>query len=304
MTALHAQSEQELPTEDATHYADASDSGRERLYCAVIGENSTEYYLEQFTLIDQPWRGKTAWNWAAMAMTFSWLIYRKMWLHAIFYVFLPYAALIVLALVSVQMRGDTLQAAMLCATLYLLFLFGVLPKIANSQYHAFCLRKLKRADALSSTVADQEVWLLKHGGTASLHVVVAVSVLAIFVATAGYESVHTVAERRIAVREICLELQGVAQQMSNYYSYRQLLPETLQDIDKVTPLPQGIGSLHYNAHSGVIAATLAIPGLQGKHLLWTPSAPQYIELRWKCSSPDLSDFYLPPPCQAHPSMSH
>jgi|GEM_PF-776615 len=300
MTALHAHPQPELQIEDSAPETDALESDRERLYRAVIGENNTDYYLDQFMLIDQPWKGKSAWNWPAMTMTFAWLVHRKMWVHAVCYFLLPYAGMVGLSFLTMQMQDEAQHATLICAALYFLFLFGVLPKIANAQYHALCRRKLKRAAEVATQLQDQEAWLIKHGGTASLQVVGIVSALAIFATTAGCEWLRTIGERRIAVQTICLKVQSVAQGVSAYYSYSQLLPETLKDIGTDGLSPEGVSKLAYNARNGIINVTLAIPGLEGKHLRWTPTTPQYIELQWRCSSPDVSDFYLPPACQAHP----
>jgi hypothetical protein len=300
MMALRAAAHKDLQADRQRPDLGEIEHSRDRLYRAAIGGNGTEYYLDQFALIDQPWKGKSAWNWAAMTMTFSWLIYRKMWWHAFFYFFLPYCGMVALAIDSVQMEDKLRYAAMTFDTLYLVFMFGLFPKIANAQYHAFCLRKLKQARTVSSSWQHQEAWLVEHGGTTSLHFVGIISALAIFVTTVSAESVYAVGERRIALKTIERKMQVVAQGVSDYYSYRQLLPESLKDISPVGPLSDGISDLAYDRHTGIISGTIAIPGLENKHMTWTPRTPQYIELQWTCSSPDMPDFYLPPACRTHP----
>jgi hypothetical protein len=303
MTALHAHASNDLSAEGPVPDVDESEAIRERLYRAVIGENNTDYYIEQFTLIDQPWQGRSTWNWAAMSMTFSWLLYRKLWVHAFFYFLLPCSGLVALALISAQLEDSIFYAALTGETLYLLFIFGLLPKLANHHYHGHCLRKLKRAREVSSNTQEQEAWLARHGGTTSPGAVSIVTVLAIVATTLAYESVHAVGERRVALKKIYLNMQTVTQGVSDYYSFHQLLPESSQDIAAIGSLPGGISELKYDRRNGIITATLTISGLEGKHMAWTPSTPQYIELQWTCSSPDVSDFYLPLACRSQPHRS-
>lgn len=62
-----------------------SESDRVRLDKAFIGQESQAYYLRQFRRIDEAGRLIPSFNWAAFAMTFGWLLYRKRFLDCFVY---------------------------------------------------------------------------------------------------------------------------------------------------------------------------------------------------------------------------
>ena len=55
------------------------------VYAAVIGEKNTVYYLEKFQRFDQQESGlKASWNWSTFLFSGLWLLYRKIYLYAMF----------------------------------------------------------------------------------------------------------------------------------------------------------------------------------------------------------------------------
>jgi hypothetical protein len=295
MIPLHRQPRM---TDSATD-SHGDESPRIAMYRALIGEQATDYYLDQFSRFDEQLPTENAWNWAALLFTFPWLIHRKMWGRAFLYLLLPFAYVITLGTAQVLLPTDSLFAVIVFVLAYLIFLFGMIPRIADRQYHAFCSRKIDRAHRVSPQLHAQVAWLKRRGGTTNMAIVWLVSLLA-FVAISGcFETIRQFGQRRGDMDMAYLQTKSLTQAITSYYALRQILPETLADIGYKDLLPDELDKLDYDAHTGVITATLALHGLQGKHLVWTPSTPYYIELKWTCSSPDIPDFYLPQSCKPH-----
>ncbi|NCP39691.1 MAG: DUF2628 domain-containing protein, partial [Rhodoferax sp.] len=53
------------------------------LYRAAIGPRQTDYYLKRFTQFESSGKAGLSWNWAAGALTFNWMLFRKLWLPAV-----------------------------------------------------------------------------------------------------------------------------------------------------------------------------------------------------------------------------
>lgn len=90
------------------------------------------------------------------------------------------------------------------------------------------------------------------------------------------------------------------QMVSKYYSFHQMLPETLEETGYPPRIPKIASDVEYDSRNGVLTLPLNVRGVEGKHLVWTPSTPEFLELKWTCSSPDLPDMYVPMPCKAKP----
>lgn len=120
------------------------------LYRAAIGPVRTDYYLRHFTRLEAADRSSPSWNWAASLCTLNWLLYRKLWLHALGYA----GAMVALALLVfgigplVLQFSDTSELAMLGVFAALAF---VLPgAYGNVLYYRDCRKKMATALAANA----------------------------------------------------------------------------------------------------------------------------------------------------------
>jgi len=86
--------------------APAAPPPTDRAYLEIaIGPRNTDYYVSRFERFASG-GSKVSWNWPAFFVTLPWLLYRKMWPHAVLYFFLPTVFLAVVALILVVVSHD------------------------------------------------------------------------------------------------------------------------------------------------------------------------------------------------------
>ncbi|WP_434777271.1 pilin [Neisseria sp. Ec49-e6-T10] len=100
---LHQKQQDQTASQDFSNRAqqpqmnEATGYSYESLYGLFVGTNQA-YYKKIFKRFDQQ-DSFVSWNWAAGFVTLFWLIYRKMWVRAVIYFFVPIASLILLSIV-------------------------------------------------------------------------------------------------------------------------------------------------------------------------------------------------------------
>lgn len=150
------------------------------LYKAAIGTKGQDYYLRQFARFDAAGRTGPNWHWAAYWSTLNWLMYRRMWKHAMVYLAAMLGgALLIFGLGKLAFGYSSTNGLLL----FLGFLTAsyIVPGLyANSWFYNFCQDRISKAlrdtdtlqaacDALSQEAANkQRLWTLASANVAVL----------------------------------------------------------------------------------------------------------------------------------------
>jgi hypothetical protein len=112
------------------------------LYQALLGPVHADYYLSRFARFDAAGRTAVSWHWPAFFATFAWLVFRRMWAHAL--AFFGFSVAAALALFGVLPLVTTVsQEWQWSLTALFLAVECVLPALwANAVYYRHCNRLL------------------------------------------------------------------------------------------------------------------------------------------------------------------
>lgn len=268
----------------------------EQLYQAVIGPKNQAYYLSQFSRLDEKWQSAYSWNWPVFFIGFPWLLYRKMWLHALVYFLLP-CVFVVLTIAVAAFAGKFAGAAAIIAALsYCAIIFVWMPGSANRLYYRHCRRKVAKATRKSPQLQAQIARLSRHGGTGVLSAVF-FTALAGAASAAAFGALYWIGITADQTFRAYAVGANASVWVGDYYSDHQILPESLAQAGFSRPLPASVKELRFDNRSGLITMTLAIPSLEGKTLRWTPSFAETLAIGWTCSGPDIPKWYLPRACR-------
>lgn len=271
----------------------------EDFYRAVIGPKNQDYYLARFQQFDQAGKAATSWHWPAFFVTFYWFLYRKMWINALIYFFLPYIALIPMAIIATVV-GDSIEALSGMYIAYLLAIFIIPGVYGNALYYRHCKSQIQDVSRSSKDPQRQLGELSGKGGTSNIVLIVIlllvfVSVVGILAAIAipAYQDYTT----RARTTQAMLLGQEAADAVGRYYQQTQRIPARLQEAGFSTPLPAHIREIGVDPLNGVVHITMASGPITGKSLLLIPSVDEAAQVSWKCMSEDIQDKYLPPRCR-------
>ena len=124
------------------------------LYRAAIGPRQTDYYLKRFTQFESSGKAGLSWNWAAGALTFNWMLFRKLWLPAVIY--LLSAVMLPLLLLGVgRLLWHWQPMTETGALMAVIVVFFVAPAVlGNGLYYRQCRAAIERAIQSSPTLED------------------------------------------------------------------------------------------------------------------------------------------------------
>ncbi len=273
---------------------------RQEYYKAIIGPKNQDYYLEQFMQIDDAGKPVISWHWPAFLVTFWWLLYRKMWLPALGYFFLPYAFMIALGIVSAIMPslGGFIMGMGYIA--YLVAIFIVVPLYANYLYYHHCRRKIAEVSKGGKDELYQLGELTGKGGTSgiALIIIVIVSLVAVLgilaaIAIPAYSQYVTRAQTTVAYKVGS----NAAQKVGDFYEQRHQLPISLSEAGYSEPMPAAVREITMNPRNGVISITMDKGQVRGMSLLMVPSEDAQNKVKWTCVSEEIPAGMLPQQCQ-------
>ena len=144
-----------------------NNEGQQEYYEEAIGCKNTEYYLSRFNRFDSAGPG-ISWNWPALFVSFYWLLYRKMWLWALLYFFLP----ILLTIIEVVVSPISTVAVGVIYFAYLAGIFILLPMYANAIYYRHLNKNILKAKIFSDNKERRLRMIAAEGGTSKVVMII------------------------------------------------------------------------------------------------------------------------------------
>lgn len=139
---------------------------QEELYSLVIGDASLKHYLRKFAQFDRDGKTSVGWHWPAFFATFAWLLYRKSWLNAALYAFVPGVVIGFATAIAAAFGPAAVTVVTLAAGLLVLLLP---PLYADAAYYRLCRKRISMILALPGKDPDtMRALLLRTGGTSRL----------------------------------------------------------------------------------------------------------------------------------------
>ena len=176
-------------------------------YKAAIGDNNTDYYLARFKRFDYQSLG-ISWNCPACFLSFSWYLYRKMWVWAMIYI------LIFTLCNFFDFYFPTLPISIIQLGSFLLFTI-----YANTNYHSHVKKKILKAKKLTDDKESRLSIIADEGGTSSVILVVILCVLImiinIIVSTPILANLTYVKKSEINIEDYELCYSGITDRVEN-----------------------------------------------------------------------------------------
>lgn len=272
----------------------------DELYKAIIGPKNQDYYLSQFSRFDSNGKVNASWHWPAFFVTFYWFLYRKMWLNALIYFFLPYLVMIPFGIAGVVAGNSADTVISIGYALFLIAIFLLPPMYANALYYKHCKKRITEASVSSQDLQRRLGELSGKGGTSN--VVLIFVLIFVFIAFIGilaaialpaYQDYTTRARMAGAVALGS----NAAHSVANYYYQHQDVPSSLEQAGFATPIPPDVKELSVNRENGTVIVTMARAPISGKTFLFVPSLDSNKKIVWTCMSQEIQDKYLPQQCR-------
>ena len=281
------------PTADVT--PGVAGTSEEQDLSAFIGPSNNDYYMDRFRRIDEGRGG--GWHWPAFFITGGWLLYRKMWLAALAYLFgLPIIATLLSSVVSVAIN-ETLGGLIYIA--YVISLFLVVPFFANKLYYARAKSKIATVNGSGLDEANRRQTIERKGGTSLI-----AAILILMIPFAGIMAAITIPAYqdytiRAQVSEGFFLAAPAKASISQYYADQNAFP--MSNAEAGLPESLSISGEYVTSVSvngGRIDITYgnnANGNIDGSTLTLVPEASDGI-LRWSCGG-NIADVWLPAACR-------
>ncbi len=275
-------------------------SNPEEFYKAIVGPKNQDYYLSHFSRFDNHGKVSASWHWPAFFVTFYWFLYRKMWLNALIYFFLPYLVMIPLGIAAAVAGKSADTVIGIGYVLFLIAIFVLPPIYANALYYKHCKKKIVEAGSSTRDLQRQLGELSGKGGTSNV-VLIFVLVFAFIafigilaaIAIPAYQDYTTKAR----LTEAVTVGRNAADSVANYYNQHQEVPGSLEQAGFAAPIPPSVKELSVNNQNGTVIITMASAPISGKTFLLVPSLDSNNQIIWTCMSQEIQDKYLPQQCR-------
>jgi Tfp pilus assembly protein PilE len=292
-----------LPGQTAsTPQAKAEESiSDEEYYKAIIGPKNQGYYLEYFSRFDDEGKAGASWHWPAFFVSFYWLLYRKMWLNALIYFFLPYLILIPFGIIGAAAGNAAGGLIVLGYLVYLVAIFILMPMYANALYYKQCKKTITAVCSTSHGTQRQLGELSGKGGTSS--VVIFIILIMTFVAFVGILAAIAIpAYQDYTIRARTSQAMSIGRSaeefVGNYYDLYRSFPRSLEASNFAASLPPAVKEVSVDSQTGTITITMdGAAAVSGKTIMFIPAQDADGQLTWSCMSEEIQDRYLPRECR-------
>jgi type II secretory pathway pseudopilin PulG len=273
----------------------------EEFYKAVLGPKNQDYYLDRFVAFDDAGKVSPGWNWSAFLVTFYWMLYRKMWMPAAIYFFLPYLLMLLSGIVGAVAGGVFGAFVTLAYFVYLVGVFIAVPMYANALYYKHCQKVIAEVRAKTHDTQRQLGELSGKGGTSKaalifILIVTCIACIGIVAAVAipAYQDFNS----RARISQALPVGKAATDYVGNYFNQYRTVPRSLVGGDFSASLPPSVAAINVDSQSGIITLTMMGPvPINGKSLKFVPALDGSDQLSWTCMSEDIQDRYLPQECR-------
>lgn len=267
------------------------------LYAAAIGPKNQDHYLSRFKAFDRRGGTRLGWHWPAFLWTLYWLLYRKLWWHALVYFFAPYV-LLTAAAVLVPAVGADRASLVFLAVFALLFVVPAL--LADGFYFKHCRRLIERARAESSDPREQKAYLERKGGTSRLiavlfYVLFVPGLIGIVAAVAlpAYQD-YTV---RAKIQQALVQAKVAGDAVGDFYGRNRRVPRDLAEAGHAAAPSPDVRDMRVDARTGVITVTMGTSVVAGLSFVLQPEAGADGRIAWRCGSQEIPARLLPRECR-------
>lgn len=115
------------------------------LYKAAIGVRNQDYYLRYFARFDAAGKTGVTWNWSACLASLNWLVFRKMWGLALWYVSLAITFALLIFGIGKLVFNYSEMTEMGLGVLFVLMIFVPPGLYANAAFYRFCEKRITKA---------------------------------------------------------------------------------------------------------------------------------------------------------------
>ena len=296
----NALSQSDKPTAMRPAQAEEPASDQE-YYKAVLGPMNQDYYLDHFSRFDDEGKLSPTWNWSAFLVTFYWLLYRKMWVNAAIYFFLP-CMLWILFWVVGAVAGSLVGIVVSLGYFgYVAAILIVLPMYANALYYKHCKKMIGTVRASTQGTQRQLGELAGKGGTsrAAYIFILAVNCVAVIgilaaIAIPAYQDYTS----RTRMTQAVTVGRAATAYVDNYYNQYRSIPRNLDAADFMSSLPPSVKAVTVDNQTGTISITMkGAKAIEDKSLKFVSAIVGGDHLSWTCMSEEIQDRYLPQDCR-------
>ncbi len=279
--------------------SDTSTTGSDDLFAAYVGPKRADYYKARFEKFAGG-GGSIGWHWPAFFFTSAWLLYRKMWLYALLYIFvIPFATGFIAGMIAAF--TNPLLITPVYYGVYLFYGFVLMPMFANRLYFGHVKSKVDKISSLNLSEGQMAEELARKGGTSWLgFIFILIPIIGILAAIAipAYQD-YTL---RAQVAE-GLSLAGPAKvAVAEYYEDNGSLPANNTEAGLAEPGEyNGNYVQSVSIDNGDVVVTYgggqANSYLQGATLVQFPEVGEGRMEGWGCYSEDLPPKWVPAACR-------
>lgn len=135
-----------------------------------VGPKNADYFAHAFRRFAAG--SKVAWNWPAFFATWSWLMYRKMWLYSLVYVISVPVLFAILLFVSFNFVGG--PSVLACCLTYCVVAFVLAPMFATRLYYTHAGKKINEIKSRTASIEEQRLEVARAGGVSAASTTAAV----------------------------------------------------------------------------------------------------------------------------------
>ena len=275
--------------------SETSTTGADDLFAVYVGPKNAEYYKARFEKIAGG--SSIGWHWPAFFFTSAWLLYRKMWLYALLYMFVVPTILSVVTMLAF----DPVTGVTAYYIIYGVYGFILMPLFANRLYYGHVKTKVDKVSSLNMSEAQVAQELARKGGTswvAFIFIIIPILGILAAIAIPAYQD-YTL---RAQVSEGMSMSQPVKAMVAEYYRDNGALPASNAEA--------GLGDPE--SYSGTFVTSITIVNgeivaefggssvnalLRGQTITQYPSPVSDSTLEWGCYSDTLEGKWLPAACR-------
>lgn len=150
--------------------SNTGESGSDDLLSVFVGPRNSHYFTHAFRGFAAG--GTVKWNWPVFFATFSWMLYRKMWLYSLGYMIGVPILLMITARVTGLAVGSGAGISIYFVP-YFVIAFILAPMFATRLYYAHARNKIGKIKARTPSVEEQRLEVARAGSSSVIGTIAA-----------------------------------------------------------------------------------------------------------------------------------